>query len=457
VSVPAVPAERSRLGAQVVVSSGIDVEGIELDAVRSLPRLPDGTVHAAILWSALDAMPPASLSEHDQLELIAAWTRLASAADGRRLEAGAAFQSRPYRGQSVMREFAADEIALRVAGSPRTVERQLNAGYVLRDRLPGTSAALRAGTIDLTKAIHVAEAAAPLDVEHAAMLERHVLDDAPGTNPASLKRRLARAVIGIDPAAAEERRRRAQSDRYVSGTPSEDGMADVHARLSGFDWVVINTAVNAAARGLKASGDQRTMDQLRADALVAPFVKALKTGTLDGLDPIELAQHRGAAALVSITVSAASLLGASDEPAELEGFGPVTAGTVREIATDARWRRILTDPVTGSVVDVGTTRYTPPEALARLVESRDSTCRFPGCGVQAVRCDLDHTVPFPQGPTSADNLGALCRRHHRLKHQVPGLELTQDGSGRFLWTMPTGHEHHVDPPATGPPDDPLLE
>ena len=82
---------------------------------------------------------------------------------------------------------------------------------------------------------------------------------------------------------------------------------------------------------------------------------------------------------------------------------------------DATWRRLVTDSLSGSLLDVGTTRYRPPAPLGRHVRLRDVTCRWPGCLCPAERCDLDHTSPWPNGDTSAENLTALCRRHHRLK------------------------------------------
>src|SRR5882757_6205184 len=59
-------------------------------------------------------------------------------------------------------------------------------------------------------------------------------------------------------------------------------------------------------------------------------------------------------------------------------------------------------------------RYTPSRALADFVRSRDLTCRFPHCNVPANRCDTDHTIPHPHGPTCASNLKCLCRFHHRF-------------------------------------------
>jgi hypothetical protein len=59
--------------------------------------------------------------------------------------------------------------------------------------------------------------------------------------------------------------------------------------------------------------------------------------------------------------------------------------------------------------------YTPSRALADFVRCRDLTCRFPGCDKPAYGRDLDHTVPYPVGPTHASNLKCLCRLHHLLK------------------------------------------
>jgi len=46
---------------------------------------------------------------------------------------------------------------------------------------------------------------------------------------------------------------------------------------------------------------------------------------------------------------------------------------------------------------------------------RDLTCRFPGCDCPAEFADIDHTVPYPVGPTHPSNLKMLCRKHHLLK------------------------------------------
>jgi len=58
--------------------------------------------------------------------------------------------------------------------------------------------------------------------------------------------------------------------------------------------------------------------------------------------------------------------------------------------------------------------YEPTLEIAETVRARDPVCTFPGCGVPAGRCDLDHLVPHPRGPTSVTNLSPRSRRCHRF-------------------------------------------
>ena len=137
----------------------------------------------------------------------------------------------------------------------------------------------------------------------------------------------------------------------------------------------------------------------------------------------------------------------------------VPALTAWALAAGGTWRRLVTDPASGTVVDVGRTRYRPPAGLADLVRARDRACVFPTCQTPAERCDIDHLTAWSQGgTTSLNNLTTLCQAHHRLKH-TPGWALTRDqDSGTLSWHTPdkTVYQRHPDgtitrlPHKTGP-------
>jgi hypothetical protein len=93
-------------------------------------------------------------------------------------------------------------------------------------------------------------------------------------------------------------------------------------------------------------------------------------------------------------------------------------------------------------------RYTPSRKLAEFVRCRDLTCRFPGCTEPATNCDVDHTMPWPQGPTQASNLKAVCRKHHLLKTfygSAGSWRDRQDPDGTVVWTAPDGRTHTTTP------------
>ena len=154
--------------------------------------------------------------------------------------------------------------------------------------------------------------------------------------------------------------------------------------------------------------------------------------------------------IVEITVDLATLVGLSDTPGELNGYGPVVADIARQITSNqhgSQWRVTITHPDTGSVLWNGTTRRRPNNSLRRRVEARSPTCVFPGCRMPAADCDLDHTTDHAHGGRTSDhNLGPLCRHDHMVKHHGQWkLHRTPHG---YTWTSRLGHTYHTgtDPP-----------
>jgi hypothetical protein len=202
--------------------------------------------------------------------------------------------------------------------------------------------------------------------------------------------------------------------------------------------------------------ERLTLAQARADALVLLLTRPATSvpAGADGPDgsttaPTATATAAGVGARINVTVSLETLMGLSEEPGELERYGPLSAVATRELAHAAgsTWRRLVTAPRTRQIIDVGRHSYRPPAAMADLVRARDGICTFPTCQMPATRCDLDHITAWAdQGETSTSNLHAVCRRHHRLRHNAGWNVARNAATGTTTWTDPTGHRHHT--PAT---------
>jgi hypothetical protein len=84
--------------------------------------------------------------------------------------------------------------------------------------------------------------------------------------------------------------------------------------------------------------------------------------------------------------------------------------------------------------------YAPSRRLKHLLRARNQTCTAPGCNAQAIHCDIDHTTPYPAGPTCECNTNPKCRRHHRTK-QAPGWTTAQPAPSTVTWKNPAGRTH----------------
>ena len=285
----------------------------------------------------------------------------------------------------------------------------------------------------------------------------------------------------------DEQRRANLSARRVDVTPADDDLCFLTALIPAAQALAIDQRLEDLAAAVADAGDERTRQQVRADALcdllLSPggFTFAPDDGTDEpddaadasdekvahdwADDPAEIEapndRHSGGALPgwvlgvrpeLVVTVPVLSLLGQSDEPAELEGFGPIDLDTARMLAAHApSFTRVLTHPETGAVLSVGRHRYRIPDDLKRAVRLRDRTCRFPGCRRRARTCDIDHSRAWAHGGTSdACNLECLCRKHHRLKHRM-SWTITHQPDGVLHWHSPIGLSYWTHPDGTWPP------
>lgn len=425
------------------------------------------------LAAALAELDPAELSAGEIFDTLADWERVLSWATARQLAwmceiARRRPADRDDDAPSYLRgvsEYAEDEIATALRIGRRSAAIRLDEALALED-LPRTFSALEAGDITITKSRVVVRGVASLSDRLKLEVEKRVLPQASQQVPEQLRRAVERAVLSVDSSAAERRQDKARAERRVTLTPVADGMAELWALLPAADAQAVYRTLTALARadkpgtgnpsspgralgsnartGSRLNGvrdrsatDPRSMDRRRADALTAMARSA-------AANP-EVGLGAAPGASVHVTVPACVLVGCGEHLAHLRGYGPITGGAVRELAATGIWHRLLTDPVSGTLLDLGRTRYLPSTGLADHVRTRDGTCRFPGCGQPATAGDLDHTVPYADGGrTSVRNLGALCRHHHRLKTYA-GWGCQQDAHSVFRWTSPTGRTIDTSP------------
>ena len=241
------------------------------------------------------------------------------------------------------------------------------------------------------------------------------IDDAQLLSPPALKRLAEKLVIAAAPEQAEARCAQARADRGLEVKPIGDGMALLTALLPAPAAVMVFTVVDALAGTSRCAGDDRDVHQRRADAFTGIFDTIAATGAAP--DGTALPRKHRRRAEIQVTVAATTLLGLDELPGELAGFGPIPASMARGIARDGTWRRLLTDPVTGTLVERGTATYEPGADLTAFVIARDVTCTFMGCGQPAWRSELDHRDPFD--PDRPAGRRADHRRQPRRPLQAP--------------------------------------
>lgn len=356
----------------------------------------------------------------------------------------------------------------------------------LTTRVPRVLDRLRQGQVSARVAHVLAqETMVCADAETAAAVADHVLDRPGVRTGAQARRAVADAVIQAEPAAAERRERAAMAGRaFRPVKDTTDGMVTWEVTLPVAQSLAIDSRLTRLAQVAKKPGDRRARAAVRADLAVA----ALLGQPLVDSDGTVLAPANLPTTTVWRTdvVVPLDTVAGGRRPGFVPGWGPVTGATARHLATgavepadgergpanqlaytlegDSQWRRLVTDPLSGTVLDYGTTRYRPPAPLDRFVRARDARCYEPGCSIPAAECDLDHIKPSPAGPspnpdpdgaTAAWNLGAGCRTSHRVK-AMPGWSVTSPSAGTFVWTTPTGHTYTRQlEPALSPPLPPI--
>ncbi|RSN56437.1 HNH endonuclease [Amycolatopsis sp. WAC 04182] len=322
------------------------------------------------------------------------------------------------------------------------------AAEALTTRLPRTLGLMDQGKLGGFGALKVATATSWLSDDDARAVDAVLEDRIADKNPDQIRKAANHAANTIDPEGADRRASRDRDGRRLTLRHGETGVASIEVEDAPVEKAAAAyQRIDREARSLKTGGETRTLDQLRADVAL----DLLLGGQGGASERCE----------VFLYMDLFTYLGLNDEPAELAGHGSLPAGLARHIATGPNTvlRRIITDPLSGQVLDLGRDRYRPTAGLDEFVRVRDRECRRPGCHRPAQACDIDHSLPWQHGGhTNADELVDLCRRDHRLKDE-PGWTYRLASDGTLTITTPTGQTydsttpplHPPRPPADGPP------
>ena len=251
-----------------------------------------------------------------------------------------------------------------------------------------------------------------LDQDGAAALEAHFLDpEAPnpargaagGMVPGRFRAKARTWRERHHPVSIEQRHTRSALDRRVEYSPDRDGMAWLSAYLPADQAAGIWNRATTAARALQGPTE------------AGPSPNSVRTtsrrGCSAGTTPMTIPSPT---AQVLVTVPVFALMGLTDEPAILDGYGPIPPSMARALVANGAesFRRVLTDPRDGAPLEIGRESYRIPKALRQWLRLRDGKCQFPGCS---------NPVPGQRsGPP--ERLGP--RREHRDLKPDPALPKT---------------------------------
>jgi hypothetical protein len=274
----------------------------------------------------------------------------------------------------------------------------------------------------------------------------------------------------------EKRHAKSALDRRVEYTPDRDGMAWLSAHLPADQAAAIWNRVTAVARGLQGPHETRNLPQLRADAYATALLgggprRSSGTGMPDtdtggtgmrdtdmgGAGMGEAGTGAGGGdvagspakvptprAEVLVTVPVFALLGATEEPAMLDGYGPIPASMARDLVANGAnsFHRVLVDPRDGAALEIGRKSYRPTAAMRRWLRMRDGRCPFPGCSNQSLDNEADHLHAWDKGGTTGvTNLGQPCPRHHRLRHTTAWKPTQATKDEPPGWISPSGRRY----------------
>ncbi|GAB2462302.1 hypothetical protein HD599_000929 [Conyzicola lurida] len=320
--------------------------------------------------------------------------------------------------------------------------------------LPLTLDALAAGAMRYEHAKVMASTAADLDAPTRAVFERELVPLAGRMIVPTFRKRAVQVKERLHQQTLDERHQKAVVSRALIFDPGENGMGYLTLHAANEDLAGIYNRITDIALP-KTADDNRTLTQRRADVATEILLKGDLCGdgaagdpetALDGTGKDGKRLGHGVVAQIHIEIPILTLLGKDTAPATLEGSIPVDPATARTLVADAPgFYRLLTDPVTGSIVSFDDRfRHLPP-SLRRAVRLIDGKCTGPWCDATANESHGHHPVEWSDShDTSLANSALACAPDHRLIHNTRWL-MNRLPDGDKEWISPCGRRYVIPP------------
>jgi hypothetical protein len=323
-------------------------------------------------------------------------------------------------------------------------------------RLPGVWMSLNYGWCDLARARMVATCTRELSEATTCLVQQEVVPILATLTLAQLRQIIEELAATTEPEVLETRAAVVRTRREVWIDATNDDHAEVSATLDTVDARRLEERLNELARllgsaqragvgGCGPPGESWQQRRARALGLLADpaSIATLLHGT--GEEGGGASDGPGSAwSGTGLRPTTVYLHVRADGTCDVEGHGTVSIPTVRELIESSA---LTVRPVIDLNTDYRSSGYRPAGTVAESVLLTNPRCVFPYCDRTARDCQLDHTVPYPHGPTTTSNLGPLCVHHHQIKTDGKWA-LHQLGGGTYAWRAPTGHAYTVTPNGT---------
>ena len=348
---------------------------------------------------------------------------------------------------------AAAEVAAAMTVGHRRASGQMRIAVALRDRLPRVAALYLQGAIS-SRVVSAVTWRTQLveDADALALIDAALAEGATKWGPLSehkLEQAIDAWIDRYDPHAVRRSEAATRTRDFSVGDlddPAET--TSVWGRLLATDAAVLKRRL-AAMVGSVCDDDPRTAGERRADAVGAIAAGNDRLPCKCGSESCPAGEAPDSSNFVihvlaeqsAVDAASASSQQSVKKPAAalIVGEGMVPTPLLSELIRGGAKVRPIKPPS-----DEPEPHYRPSAELAEFVRMRDLFCRAPGCDVPADRCDIDHTVPYPFGPTHASNLKCLCRTNHLMK-TFDGWRDVQLPDGTVIWTSPSGRRYTTKP------------